>query len=134
MCAATICLSEEPKYRAGSSGIADAFESVSGSSPDTIYRRPVLEPSHASALESRRLSSCLDAVVNVFGELLRVVVQPLYFAVDVGQFPPAVHPGELCRAGVPIVKDIFQTESRFGIVLQGFERHVLDEMGWQSRI
>ena len=28
-------------------------------------------------------------------------------------------------------KDIFQAESRFGIALQGFERHVLDEMGWQ---
>ena len=109
LCAATICLSEETKYRAGSSGIADAFESVSESvAPDTIYRRPVLEPSHASAFESRRLSSLLDAVVNVFGELLRVVVQPLYFAVDVGQFPPAVHPGELCRAGVPIVKSSSQ--------------------------
>src|ERR1700733_8830919 len=71
-----------------------------------------------------------DAVVNVFGELLRVIVQPLYFAVDVRQFPPAIHPGELCRVGVPIVEDIFQTESRFGILLQGFERHVLDEMGW----
>ena len=72
----------------------------------------------------------LDAVVNVFGELLRVVVQPLHFAVDVGQFPPAVHPGELCRVGVPIVapirKDIFQAESRFSIALQGFERHMLD--------
>jgi hypothetical protein len=41
---------------------------------------------------------------------------------------PAVRPGELCRADVPIVPDIFQkdilqAESRFGIVLQGFERH-----------
>ena len=75
-----------------------------------------------------------DAVVNFFSELLRVVVHPLYFAVDVGQFPPAVHPGELCRAGVPIAgvaigKDIFQTESRFGIALQGFERHELDQTG-----
>ena len=30
-----------------------------------------------------------------------------------------------------IPKYILQAESRFGIVLQGFERHVLDEMGWQ---
>jgi len=44
---------------------------------------------------------------------------------------PAVHPGEPCRAGVPIVKNIFLAESRFCIALQGFERHVLDEMGWQ---
>ena len=43
----------------------------------------------------------------------------------------AMPKGELCRVDVPIVKDILQAESRFGIVLQGFERHVLDEMGWQ---
>ena len=42
------------------------------------------------------------------------------------------HGGDEKLIAVPIVKQILQAESHFGIVPHGFERHVLDEMGWQT--
>ncbi len=62
------------------------------------------------------------------GELLGVAVELLHLRVDVRQFLPAAHPGELCRIIVAVRQNIFESKRRRGVFVHGLERHILQEI------
>jgi len=69
-----------------------------------------------------------DPVEHVFGKLLRVVEQLFHFPCHVRQLPPAAHPGKLVGVGFTFDEDVFQTEGFHRVGLQGFERHMFEEI------